>query len=231
MSPSHGLYTRSISKESPEIVYSLYPFLAYTAVYFRDHLRDCNEDQSAEILLKLVQNRRLAIMTMQAHVNLHGPESGYYHGELVGSFYYQSTFEIIKPSLHLACSFGNRIVVRELIDSGYNVYGAGPASLLMSSPLHHAARFDHVAVVQFLLERGANINSFNWRNDTALDWAIDSNSRRAIQTLTDNGAGINAANPIERLLLNLADLQTYSTSTVDAYLIFQNIIEYTQDNT
>jgi hypothetical protein len=195
---------RHINKTVAKEVYRSNPFLAYAAVYFRDHLHDCNEDQSAECILKLIQDRKLAGVMIQCHIELCGPKSDYYSPEFRDSWSHQYLFSNIDLSLHLAWSFGNRIALRKLIDSGYNIFHAQPTAGYTFSPLHYAARFGHVELMQFLLETGADIKSVNWYRDTVLHWAISSNSERTIQILIDNGVDINAANKEGKTALDLA---------------------------
>lgn len=80
-------------------------------------------------------------------------------------------------------------IVQMLLDKNadINVMGSG-------DPLRVAAARGSVAVLQLLIDRGANIESRDNYGDTALHWAARSGRERSVKLLIENGAAIEATN-------------------------------------
>jgi ankyrin repeat protein len=59
-----------------------------------------------------------------------------------------------------------------------------------STPLHHAAAFGSFAVMELLIDKGADVNAVNKRKSTPLFWAIHDEAK--VRLLLDRGADIHA---------------------------------------
>ena len=59
---------------------------------------------------------------------------------------------------------------------------------LGSTPLHFAALRKDPRFVTFLLERGAEANTFNFYRETALHWAVKAGGDRVVSVLMEAGA-------------------------------------------
>ena len=59
-----------------------------------------------------------------------------------------------------------------------------------ASPLHHATAFGNLATMQFLLDKGADVNAVNRRKTPPLFWALHDEAK--VRLLLDRGANVNA---------------------------------------
>lgn len=127
-----------------------HPLIVYAATHIRHHLKDCDEYESEESLLKLIQssNRMIPVVTF-IHAFFGGDDADYY-------LRYPYDLGHLVSGLHLACSYGHKLVAQKLFDNEYHVSAKGSTD---NTPLHHAAKFDHKALVQFLLKKAADINA------------------------------------------------------------------------
>jgi ankyrin repeat protein len=92
-------------------------------------------------------------------------------------------------ALSLAIRFGHRVVVRLLLASG-----ADPtAPDMWTSSLHSAIRhLPDTAVLQLLIERGANVHAIDGDMNTPLNFAVRDDRLELAALLLDAGAGPNA---------------------------------------
>jgi len=79
-------------------------------------------------------------------------------------------------------------LVTELLDHGASV---DARDRFGARPLSHAARFGHLAMVDFLLARGAPIDARNLAGATALYVAAENNRTPVAQRLIERGADVN----------------------------------------
>ncbi|MBU6401992.1 MAG: ankyrin repeat domain-containing protein, partial [Verrucomicrobia bacterium] len=63
------------------------------------------------------------------------------------------------------------------------------------TPLHSAAHWDHIAVAQYLVAHGAEVNSRTGDGRTPLELATSSGHRSMAELLLEHGADVNAKNP------------------------------------
>jgi ankyrin repeat protein/mono/diheme cytochrome c family protein len=84
-------------------------------------------------------------------------------------------------------SADRKTVEKLIVDDPEIVKAKDPAG---STPLHHAAGFGTLDVVQLLLDKGADINAKNRRSSTPLHWAIHDEAK--VRLLLSRGAAINA---------------------------------------
>ncbi|MEW6614019.1 MAG: caspase family protein [Thermodesulfobacteriota bacterium] len=81
--------------------------------------------------------------------------------------------------------------VKKILDEG-----AGTKKEDINMALHEAAYNGRYEIVKFLLDRGANVNSSYWGNNTALFTAIDHGHIKTVGVLLDRGADINIKSTI-----------------------------------
>jgi ankyrin repeat protein len=111
---------------------------------------------------------------------------------------------------------GDASVVKLLLQAGVSARAAEP--LRKVTPLHNAAAQGHLAVMQTLLEQGADVNAADWRGVTPLIDAAYFGQLDAVKLLLQRGADINAAS-------NLGDVLTAAVysgqQTMLAHLLAQ----------
>lgn len=103
-------------------------------------------------------------------------------------------------NLILASYFGFEGVVRLLIANGAAIKSRGERGI---TALHVAAKNGHKAVVQLLLEAGANVRSKN-DGETALHKATIEGHKAIVQLLLEKGADIESRDPLDRTALHMA---------------------------
>src|SRR6185503_87426 len=87
-------------------------------------------------------------------------------------------------ALTMAAKLGRETIVRNLLD-----HGAKPnLDSVAEYPLHAAARANHKAIVELLLDRGADLSITDVEGRTALDMAKQSNSSDLVAILRKRGA-------------------------------------------
>ncbi|MFS2002523.1 ankyrin repeat domain-containing protein [Duganella sp. CT11-25] len=111
---------------------------------------------------------------------------------------------------------GDASVVKLLLQAGVSARAAEP--LRKVTPLHNAAAQGHLAVMQTLLEQGADVNAADWRGVTPLIDAAYFGQLDAVKLLLQRGADIHA-------ISKLGDVQTAAVysgqQAVLAYLLGQ----------
>ncbi|KAF8670409.1 hypothetical protein HU200_050714 [Digitaria exilis] len=65
-------------------------------------------------------------------------------------------------------------------------------------PLHMASANGHLAVVEYLIQNGANVNATNLEKNTALHWACLNGHIEVIKALISAGASVSALNSHEK---------------------------------
>jgi len=103
-------------------------------------------------------------------------------------------------ALALAAIRGNEGAVGRLIDRKVEVPKGG------LTPLHHAARGGHLAVMRLLLERGSSPDALGPRGNTPLMLAAGFGNAKAVQLLLDAGAQPRLKNQLGNDALGLAQL-------------------------
>ncbi|KAL5022245.1 hypothetical protein ScPMuIL_001400 [Solemya velum] len=76
--------------------------------------------------------------------------------------------------------------------------------VLQMAPLHRAALFNHFTVVEYLLDKGANINARDCNDRTALLLAASKGNWKTVKCLLDHGADIYVNDQNSRNFLHLA---------------------------
>ncbi|KAL5022254.1 hypothetical protein ScPMuIL_001409 [Solemya velum] len=76
--------------------------------------------------------------------------------------------------------------------------------VLQMAPLHRAALFNHFAVVEYLLDKGADINARDCNDRTALLLAASKGNWKTVKCLLDHGADIYVNDQNSRNFLHLA---------------------------
>ncbi|MCA9487373.1 MAG: ankyrin repeat domain-containing protein [Nanoarchaeota archaeon] len=87
---------------------------------------------------------------------------------------------------------GNLNLVKSLVMQGVSVDSECSGDGGGLKPLHLASLYDNWEIVEYLLEKGANIETTNKNGFTPLLWAVDQNSLNTVKILVENGADIEA---------------------------------------
>ncbi|KAL8371965.1 hypothetical protein RB595_001668 [Gaeumannomyces hyphopodioides] len=94
----------------------------------------------------------------------------------------------------IACEQGHAVAVRWLLDHGSSLGQVRDASQLTLSPLHHAARGNHVDCVDHLIAADFDVNVKRIGSNTPLHAAATSGSWKAVSRLLEAGADPNCLN-------------------------------------
>ncbi|KAJ6126135.1 hypothetical protein N7471_010628 [Penicillium samsonianum] len=153
-------------------------FLAYSAVYWPDHVR--NMSSTAERLLKNLLHRLYD--TTANRFSLWFP---IYWKAVMGY-----TLTPTMNAIHLAAFNGHEHVVRHLLAGDERI--AKTADSTRSYPLIWASLNGHQGVVHALLERGADVNAQAGEYGSALQAACSRGHGKIVQVLLERGAGVDA---------------------------------------
>lgn len=93
-----------------------------------------------------------------------------------------------RTALHLACSTGNHLISKVLLDRGAEANRWDFAKKM--TPLHCAASSSSVECIQLLLRRGASVNA-GIEKRSALHVATEKNAIKCVETLLKYGANPN----------------------------------------
>lgn len=93
-----------------------------------------------------------------------------------------------RAALHLACSTGNLVIAKALLDQGADANRWDYAKKI--TPLHCAASASSVECIQLLLRRGASVNA-GIEKRSALHVATEKNSIKCVEILLKYGANPN----------------------------------------
>lgn len=102
------------------------------------------------------------------------------------------TLSVEAAEIHDAASKGDLVTVKTLLSENPDL--ANAADEKGSAPLHSACYEGHPEVVEFLLEKGADIEALNGRGFTPLQLAVYGGRRDVVELLLEKGADINAEN-------------------------------------
>ena len=94
-------------------------------------------------------------------------------------------------SLHYAARDDNLVLIKALVSKGADINAMDDR--LAGTPLHLAVYFGRHDIVQFLLSEGANVNTRNKWNRTALDEAVDQNHLEIAEVLRAHGAKLGSS--------------------------------------
>lgn len=93
-------------------------------------------------------------------------------------------------ALHVAISNGDEEMVRLLVGNGANISTAKNSNDMAA--LHQAVRFKRTTIVEYLLEKGANIEALGFQRKTPLFYAVDEADAAMVKLLLRKGANITA---------------------------------------
>lgn len=99
---------------------------------------------------------------------------------------------------------GNNEQVQALLRKGANVNTTDPTDPSAPTPLHLAAKYSRLGLIQILLNAGAKINAKNRYGYTPLHCAAIYNGSKTVETLLNAGANINATDLMDYTALHWA---------------------------
>ena len=105
-------------------------------------------------------------------------------------------------NIHVCAQDGDLSTVQRIVSAGKQSVSSRDS--MQRTPLHRAARGGQVAVIHFLLEKGADINARDEYKWTPLHMAAESNKAEAVKSLIDRGADIRARDSDARTALHRA---------------------------
>ena len=105
--------------------------------------------------------------------------------------------------LHRPVAEGHEAIVQLLLDNGGDVL-VNTADSVGKTPLHEGASCENLAVVQALVDGGANMEAKDlWGQKTPLWYAITHDRLQIAKLLIDRGANIRSANEADPLMTTL----------------------------
>ncbi|XP_062571452.1 transient receptor potential cation channel subfamily A member 1-like [Saccostrea cucullata] len=109
-------------------------------------------------------------------------------------------------ALHFACAQGglNIIQIMRKLQPEKFMIASKMTDILQMTPLHRAALFNHVAVVQFLIDEGVEINARDCQDRTPLLLAASKGAWKTVQLLLESGANISLKDNKNRNFFHLA---------------------------
>ena len=131
-------------------------------------------------------------------------------------------------ALHFACHVSRKDVVAFLLESNANIQCQGGDSYY--TPLHLLSKREDDDMLNFLIEKGADLTACDGNGDTALHWACRFSSLPAVRTLVSKGADVNypygpTFTPLhEACFLDITDL-SYQQVGVSRSLIIQYLLQ------
>lgn len=102
-----------------------------------------------------------------------------------------NTISLSALPIHEAVSTGNLAEVQRLITENPACVNAQEKRIFKHTPLHIAAEWGPLEIVQFLLDKGANVNAKSTQGNTPLHYAAKQNEAAIAQLLLERGAAIN----------------------------------------
>ncbi|XP_038056878.1 transient receptor potential cation channel subfamily A member 1-like isoform X2 [Patiria miniata] len=115
--------------------------------------------------------------------------------------------------LHLAASQGSLPIVKLLLSPPGSEKTLTMCDVEMMTPLHRAAMFDHVDVVDFLIAQGADMDVVDKHGCSPLLRAVSRGSFRSVSLLNEHGADCSLRDCQNRNVLHLAVLSGKNITT------------------
>ncbi|XP_030838803.1 transient receptor potential cation channel subfamily A member 1-like isoform X3 [Strongylocentrotus purpuratus] len=106
--------------------------------------------------------------------------------------------------LHLACGQGALRIVEIMLSNYKTENTLEMQDIEMMTPLHKAAMFDHIDVVKYLLEQGADMDAEDIENRTPLLLAASKRAWRSARHLLSKGANLFVTDAESRNVLHIA---------------------------
>ncbi|KAG8225856.1 hypothetical protein J437_LFUL004786, partial [Ladona fulva] len=122
----------------------------------------------------------------------------------------------LSTPVHLACAQGALEIVRLMFTMQPEEKGncLSQTDAQKMTPIHCAAMFDHVDMVEYLVKEGANVNAVDKEKRSALLLAASHGAWRTVHALLNNGADIclrdkNQHNALHLIILNGGRLEDF----------------------
>lgn len=155
----------------------LYPFFEYAATYSSDHLENCSENLSKDVVLNFLRLPSNLCSWVQVDAYMKG------HKFLEDSALIEFASEQVP--LIVASMIGNSLVVKQLLDEGADISAQSKDGM---TALSWAVMRGHGAVMRVLLEKGADISTPNLEGETALHKASWKGKEENVKLLLEHGA-------------------------------------------
>lgn len=198
---SSDIFTRTCTTRAAlETRYNVYPFLDYAVQNLSSHLRSCNDSDGSLMTLihKFLESPGSMLSFLQAVYAPKGYEKDW------GC--YPRPSRAYAP-LHVAVIIGHRPTVQLLLkDTATLVAGAE-----LWEAMRLASSHGHEAVVQLLLDKGADISATDDNGMTVIHWAAKKGHELVVRTLLDHGAHISATDNLGETALHLASYEGYES--------------------
>ncbi|KAH8148232.1 uncharacterized protein LAJ45_07684 [Morchella importuna] len=171
-----------------------FPFLGYIVTQLPFHLRQCDENWTTELILKLFEDQhRVELYSLTRSVYLRDRTIEVYGWHFNGPVPKQSQLQLLSIIGHFSAL---RIALEQEDDvmRRYDGYTA----------LHFAANEAHVRVARLLIDHGADVSAEDWDQKTPLHKAAEGGHLEIARLLIDHGADVSAEDEDQKTPLHKA---------------------------
>lgn len=166
----------------------LHPFFGYAAKHMPLHLKECNEDLTMQLILRLLKNPG----TIDSYLQAVYTSTRYYirDSEAFSDDEGYDAYPKSQNPLHIAAALGHLSVARLLLeDADIEALDSGGRTAI-----HIASSEGHEPLVRLLLQRGANPFIEDNNGMTALKWAESKGQESVVRSMLQKRADFLATN-------------------------------------